>query len=75
MTPLLSVYHEDRERIGRNNSSHISLGNSSHPVRTTALFVVFFSVLLLGGCASDRSSEQHPSNRSFFDSPDVDSLH
>jgi hypothetical protein len=79
MTPLLSVYHEDRERIGRNNSSHISLGNSSRPVRTTTLFFMF-SVLLLAGCASDRSSEhrsskQHPSDTSFFDSPDVESLH
>jgi len=39
-----------------------------------------FSVLLLGGCASDRSSEhraskQHPSDPPFFDSPDVESLH
>ena len=72
MTPLLSVYHEDRKRIGRNNSSHISLGNSSRPVRTTTLFFMF-SVLLLGGCASDQSSKQHPQHRSdrpFFDSPD-----
>src|SRR4029077_20270595 len=38
MTPLLSVYHEDREQIGRNNSSHVSLENSSPPVRTTTLF-------------------------------------
>jgi hypothetical protein len=36
-----------------------------------------FSVLLLAGCASDRSSEQHrhASGPSFFDSPDVESLH
>ena len=78
MTPLLSIYHEDRKRIGRNKSSHISLGNSSRPVRTTTLFFMF-SVLLLGGCASDHSSEQHPqhpSDRPFFDSPDPqDSLH
>ena len=73
MTPLLSIYHEDRKRIGRNRSSHISLGNSSRPVRTTTLFFVF-SVLLLGGCASDRSSKQHatqhPSDPPFFDTPD-----
>ncbi len=50
------------------------LGNSSGIVRTIILVFVL-SVLLLAGCASDRSSEQHPSNRSFFDSPDVDSLH
>jgi hypothetical protein len=74
MTPLLIGYHEDRKRIGRNNSSHISLGNSSRPVGTTTLFFVF-SVLLLAGCASDRSSEQHPPKRTFFDSPDVESLH
>ena len=76
MTLFLSVYHEGRERIGRNNSSHISLGNSPRPVRTTTLFFVL-SVLLLAGCASDRSSEQHrhPSDPPFFDSPDVDSLH
>ena len=74
MTPLLLVYHEYPERIGRNNSSHNSLGNSSRPARATTLFFVF-SVLLLAGCASDRSSEQHPPNRSFFDSPDVESLH
>jgi hypothetical protein len=74
MAPLLSVYHQDRERIGRHNFLHISLGNSSRPVRTTTLFFVF-SVLLLGGCASDRSSKQHPSDPPFFDSPDVDSLH
>ena len=79
MIPLLSVYHKDRERIGRNNSSHISLGNSSSPVRTTTLFFVFL-VLLLCGCASDqlsehRSAKRHPSDRPFFDSPDVDSLH
>jgi hypothetical protein len=75
MTPLSSVYQEDRKR---NNSSHISLGNSSRPVRTTTLFFVF-SVLLLGGCASDRSSQvrarEHTSDRPFFDSPDVESLH
>jgi hypothetical protein len=41
--------------------------------RTTLVF--FFSVLFLAGCASNRSSEQHPSDRSFFDSPDVNSLH
>ena len=79
MTPLLSIYYEDRKRIGRNRSSHISLGNSSRTVKTTTLFLMF-SALLLGGCASDRSSEhqaskQHPSDRPFFDSPDVESLH
>jgi len=79
MTPLLSIYYEDRKRMGRKRSSHISLGNSSRPVKTTTLFFMF-SVLLLGGCASDRSSEhhaskQHPSDRPFFDSPDVESLH
>jgi len=79
MTPLLSIYYEDRKRIGRNRSSHISLGNSSRPVKTTTLFFMF-SVLLLGGCASDRSSahhasKQHPSDPPFFDSPDVESLH
>jgi hypothetical protein len=80
MTPLLSIYYEDRKPIGRNSSSHISLANSSRPVRTTTLFFVF-SVLLLAGCASDRSSEHrsskqhHPSDTSFFDSPDVESLH
>src|SRR5437762_8085431 len=74
MPPLLSVYHEDPKRIGRNNFSHISLGNSSRPVRTTALLIVF-SVLLVAGCASERSSKKHPSDRPFFDSPDVESLH
>jgi hypothetical protein len=79
MTPRLSIYCEDRKRIGRNRSSHISLGNSSRPVKTTTLFFMF-SVLLLGGCASDRSSEHHaskhhPSDPPFFDSPDVESLH
>src|SRR5689334_8873405 len=74
MIPLLSVYHKDRERIGRHNSSHISPGNSSRTVRTTTLVLVF-SVLLLAGCASNRSSKQHPSDRPFFDSPDVNSLH
>jgi hypothetical protein len=79
MTPLSSVYQEDRKRIGRNNSSHISLGNSSRPVRTTILFLVF-SVLLFGGCASDRSSQArarpHTSDRPFFDTPNPqDSLH
>ncbi len=79
MTPLLSIYYEDRKRIGRNRSSHISLGNSSRTVRTTTVFFVL-SVLLLGGCASDRSSEHHaskqrPSDTPFFDSPDVESLH
>jgi hypothetical protein len=74
MTRLLSVYDEDGERIGRNNSSHISPGNFSRPVRTRTLFFVF-SVLLLGGCASNRPPKQHPSDTSFFDSPDVDSLH
>ena len=74
MTPLLSVYHEDRERIGRNNSSHISLGNSSHSVRTMGLFLVF-ALLVLTGCASDRPPEKHPADRPIFDSPDVDTLH
>src|SRR5436190_5352179 len=74
MPPPLSVYHEDPKRIGRNNSSHVSLGNSSRPVRTTTLFFVF-SVLFLAGCASDRSSQQHSSNQGIFDSPDVGSLH
>ena len=69
-----TVHHEGRERIRRKNSAHISLGNSSRPVRTTTLFFVF-SGLLLAGCASDRSSEKHPSKTSFFDSPDVGSLH
>ena len=75
MIPLLSVYHEDRKGIGQINSSHNLLGNSSRPIWTTLFFV--FSVLLLAGCASDRSSEQHrhPSDRPFFDSPDVESLH
>ena len=79
MPPPLSVYHQNRTRIGRNNSSHFSLGNSSRPVRTTILFFVF-SVLLLAGCASNhpsehRSAKRHPSDPPFFDSPDVDSLH
>ena len=74
MPPPLSVYHEDRKRIGRNNSSHISLGNSSRPVRTMTLLIVF-SVLLVAGCASERSSKKPPSDRTFFDSPDVESLH
>ena len=73
MTPFLSIYYEDRKRIGRNMSSHISLGNSSRTVRTTTVFFVL-SVLLLGGCASDRSSQtrtrEHTSDRPFFDSPD-----
>jgi uncharacterized lipoprotein YajG len=45
-------------------------GNSSRTVTTTTLVFVF-SMLLLAGCASDRSSEQHqhPSNRPFFDTP------
>lgn len=74
MTPLLSVYYQDRKRVGRDNSSPISLDNPSGLVRTTALFFVLL-VFLLGGCVSDRSSKQHPSNPTFFDSPDVESLH
>src|SRR5204862_8353804 len=74
MPPPLSVYHEDHKRIGGNNSSHISLGNSSRPVRTTILLIVF-SVLLVTGCASERSSKKPPPDRPFFDSPDVESLH
>src|SRR5436189_1420624 len=79
MASPLSVYHEDRKRIGRNNSSHVSLGNSSRPVRTTTLLIVF-SVLLVAGCASNHTSEHRsakrlPSDRPFFDSPDVESLH
>jgi hypothetical protein len=74
MSPPLSVYHEDYKRIGRNNSSHISLGNSSRPVRTTTLLIVF-SLLLVTGCASERSSKKPPPDRPFFDSPDVESLH
>jgi hypothetical protein len=73
MTPLLSAYHEDRKRIARNNPSHISLGNFSPPVRTMRLFFVL-SMLLLGGCASE-PPKQHPSDRPFFDSPDINSLH
>ncbi len=68
MTPLLPIYNEDRKRIERSNSSHVSLGNSSRLVRTTTLFFVF-SVLLLGGCASDHPSKQRPSDRPFFDTP------
>src|SRR5438552_17878963 len=75
MPPPLSVYHEDYKRIGRNNSSHISLGNSLRPVRTMILLIVF-SVLLVAGCASERSSKKPPPpDRPFFDSPDVESLH
>jgi len=79
MTPLLSVYYEDRRRIARNIFSHISLGNSSRLVRATIFFFVL-SMLPLGGCASDhslehRSAERHPSDRPFFDSPDPESLH
>jgi uncharacterized lipoprotein YajG len=74
MSLILSIYYEDRKRIERTSSSHILLGNSSRPVRTATLFFVF-SVFLLAGCASDRSSKQHPPKRTFFDSPDVESLH
>src|SRR6266550_1703313 len=74
MPPTLSVYHEDYKRIGRNNSSHISLGNSLRPVRTMILLIVF-SVLLVAGCASERSSKKPSSDGTFFDSPDVESLH
>jgi len=79
MTPLLSVYAEDGERLRRNNSSHSLLGNFLSSVRTATLLVMF-SVALLGGCASDhssehRSSKQPPSDRTFFDSPDIESLH
>src|SRR5207248_3084749 len=74
ITPFLLVHHKGRERIRRNSSAHISLGDSSRPVRTTTLFFLF-SVLLLAGCASDRSPQQHSSNQSIFDSPDVGSLH
>src|SRR5205809_1716867 len=74
MAPPLSVYYEDRERIGRNNWLHISLGNSSRPVRMTTLLIAL-SVLLVAGCASERSSTKPPSDRPFFDSPDVESLH
>jgi len=71
MTPFLSIYCEDRKRVGRKRSSHISLGNSSRPVKTTTLFFMF-SVLFFGGCASDQSSKhpQHRSDRPFFDTPD-----
>src|SRR5206468_2625542 len=74
MASPLSVYHADGKRIGRNNFSNISLGNSSRPVRTTTLLIVF-SVLLVAGCASERSSKKPPPDRPFFDSPDVESLH
>ena len=86
-TPELAQYLEDApwpatkgelidycERIGQDNSSNIPLGNSSHSARMATLFVAF-SILLIGGCASDRSSEKHRSDASFFDSPDVESLH
>jgi hypothetical protein len=65
--------HDD---VGWSRASMVlgALGNYSRTVRTTTLVFVF-SVLLLGGCASDRSSEQHPPKRTFFDSPDVESLH
>src|SRR5436309_13049964 len=74
LAPPLSAYPGDHKRVGRNNSSHISLGNSSLPVRTAALLIVF-SVLLVAGCASERSSKKPSSDRTFFDSPDLDSLH
>ena len=79
MTPLLSIYYEDCKWIEPDNSSLISLGNSSRPV-TTMILPLMVSVLLLAGCASDhtsehRSAKQHPSDRPFFDSPDVESLH
>src|SRR5437762_13651086 len=74
MAPPLSVYHEDHKRIGRNNYSHISLGNSSRSVRTMTLLIVF-SVLLVAGCASELSSKMTPSDRTFFDSQDVESIH
>ena len=70
MTSLLLVYNEDREQIGRNDSSHSSLKNSSRRFTTITLSFAF-SVLLLAGCASDRSSEQHrhPRDTPFFDTP------
>jgi len=75
MTLTLSVYQTDGERIGRNDSSHISLGSSSSPPRTTTLFVVF-SVLFLTGCASDHPPKQHRPDRPFFDTPNPeDTLH
>jgi len=72
--PFLSVQHDGRERIGRNDSAHVSLSNSSSSMRTTTLFFVFLA-LLLAGCASDRSSEQHPSDKGIFETPDASSLH
>src|SRR5436309_1129451 len=58
----------------RKNSPHIPLGNSSRPVKTMTLLIVF-SVLLVAGCASEHSSKKSPADQSFFDSPDVESLH
>src|SRR6266480_4089302 len=76
MTPLLLVYDEDREQIGRNDSSHSSLKNSSRRLTTITLSFAF-SVLLLAGCASDRSSEQHrpPRDMPFFDTPSPEDIY
>src|SRR5436190_6409156 len=44
------------------------------PAKTMTLLIIF-SMLLVAGCASEHSSKKSPADRSFFDSPDVESLH
>jgi len=57
-----------------NTSTCFSLGSFYCLMRTIVLFFMF-SLLLLAGCASVRSSEEPPSKRGFFESPDTESLH
>ena len=80
MIPLLSVYHEDRKRIGWNNSSHISLGNSSASRENDDFILCVFSAASRWLCIQiTRLSIARQSGtrliRPFFDSPDVESLH
>jgi predicted solute-binding protein len=74
MTPLLPVYHEHCESIGQESFLHIPLGYSWRRLAMTP-FVFAVLVLLLAGCASNRGQQQHSSDKPFFDTPDVDSLH
>jgi hypothetical protein len=43
-------------------------------MRTTTLLFVCLA-LILAGCASDRPSQQRPSDQGIFETPDVGSLH
>ena len=74
MTPLLPVYREHCESIGESSFLPVALGCDWRRLILTPL-VFGVLVLLLAGCAFNRRQQQHSSDRSFFDSPDVDTLH